>query len=147
MRGQRSAPRPTAGTVLRRLDVEIARLERVAAILIAAVERLAAASAPPQRLDITGLSAQLTVEFRVCSRCGVLKPIEEFYPRPDQHDPERRHRQCSDCMSTALRARRAAPSDAEVSENLTGERRLRRSRTAASRSAPNDEPSAECRKI
>jgi hypothetical protein len=113
MRGQRSAPRPTAGTVLRRLDAAITRLEHVTAILTAAVERLAATLAPPQRLDITELSAHLTVEFRLCSSCGALKPIEEFYPRPDQHDPKRRHRQCSDCMSTALRARRAASPDAE----------------------------------
>jgi hypothetical protein len=45
---------------------------------------------------------------RICSNCGVTKPIEEFYPRPTAENPRRRHRQCKDCQKTKANRRNAA---------------------------------------
>ena len=45
---------------------------------------------------------------RVCTICGLTKPIEEFYLRPTPEDPYRRHRQCKDCQKAKARARDAA---------------------------------------
>ena len=44
------------------------------------------------------LTARLVVTFRTCTTCGELKPLDEFYLRPVTGKPQRRHRQCRDCL-------------------------------------------------
>ena len=45
---------------------------------------------------------------RVCTICGLAKPIREFYLRPAPEGPYRRHRQCKDCQKTKARGRDVA---------------------------------------
>ena len=35
---------------------------------------------------------------KICSSCGLAKPIEAFYQRSDKRHPGRRHAECIDCM-------------------------------------------------
>jgi hypothetical protein len=37
---------------------------------------------------------------QICSKCGQVKPLEEFYLRPTPNDPNHRHRQCKACQNT-----------------------------------------------
>lgn len=53
------------------------------------------------------LSAKMTITFRKCTSCGAMKPLEDFYPRPDINHPQRRHRQCKDCQATKSQLARA----------------------------------------
>jgi hypothetical protein len=53
---------------------------------------------PAQQIESLQLTARFVVTFRTCTSCGQLKPLEEFYLRPSRDKPERRHRQCRDCM-------------------------------------------------
>jgi hypothetical protein len=83
--------------------LELVRQQNTATEALAAL--LTVMLNPPPRPWTLGLSGKMTVTFRQCTSCGGLKPLEDFYPRPNPSDSERRHRQCKDCMIQKVAAR------------------------------------------
>ena len=57
---------------------------------------------------IPRISPEVPPGHQICSQCGQIKPLEEFYPRPAPSNPNRRHRQCKACHKIKTRERYVA---------------------------------------
>ena len=52
-----------------------------------------------RKIEPLHLTAKFVATFRVCTTCGQLKSLDNFYLRPVAGKPDRRHRQCRDCQT------------------------------------------------
>jgi DNA-binding XRE family transcriptional regulator len=57
---------------------------------------------------IPPISPEVPPAQQICSQCGQIKPLEEFYPRPAPSNPNRRHGQCKACHKIKTRERYVA---------------------------------------
>jgi hypothetical protein len=72
---------------------------------------------------------------KICSGCGVAKPIEAFYRRSDERYPERRHAECIDCMKARNKRRYELKADDIKLRSNLWMRRNRERKNASNRNS------------